>query len=218
MFDQIHTILDEVNEFESTDLKEIEAFRISYLGKKGKITSLFQSFRDVPVEHKKEFGQKLNMLKNTAAEKVNTLKQNANKGEKSQNNIDYSLTPQPTNLGSRHPISIIREQIIGIFSQIGFSVSEGPEIEDDWHNFTALNFPEEHPARDMQDTFFISEEVALRTHTSSVQVRVMEGQNLLSALFHPGEYIEMKLFQLELIAFFTRLKDFILMKVFHLLI
>ena len=103
MFDQIHTILDEVNEFESTDLKEIEAFRISYLGKKGKITSLFQSFRDVPVEHKKEFGQKLNMLKNTAAEKVNTLKQNANKGEKSQNNIDYSLTPQPTNLGSRHP-------------------------------------------------------------------------------------------------------------------
>ena len=186
MFDQIHTILDEVNEFESSDLKEIEAFRISYLGKKGKITNLFQSFRDVPVEHKKEFGQKLNLLKNTAADKVNLLKQNAKKGEKSKNNIDFSLTPQPTNLGSRHPISIIREQIIGIFSQIGFSVSEGPEIEDDWHNFTALNFPEEHPARDMQDTFFISEDIALRTHTSSVQVRVMESQTPPIRTISPG--------------------------------
>ena len=137
---------------------------------------MFQSFRDVPVEHKKEFGQKLNMLKNTAAEKVNTLKQNANKGKKSQNNIDYSLTPQPTNLGSRHPISIIREQIIGIFSQIGFSVSEGPEIEDDWHNFTALNLPEDHPARDMQDTFFIQRDpdLLLRTHCSTIQIRHLE--------------------------------------------
>ena len=103
---------------------------------------MFQSFRDVPVEHKKDFGQKLNLLKNTAAEKVNSLKQKMQKREKSKNNVDFSLTPQPTNLGSRHPIFIIREQIIGIFSQIGFSVSEGPEIEDDWHNFTALNFPE----------------------------------------------------------------------------
>ena len=193
MFDQIHTILDEVNEFESSDLKEIEAFRISYLGKKGKITNLFQSFRDVPVEHKKEFGQKLNLLKNTAADKVNSLKQNANKGKKSQNNIDFSLTPQPTNLGSRHPISIIREQIIGIFSQIGFSVSEGPEIEDDWHNFTALNFPEEHPARDMQDTFFISEDIALRTHTSSVQVRVMEGQTPPIRTISPGRVYRLSL-------------------------
>ena len=108
------------------------------------------------------------------------------RGKKSKNNIDFSLTPQPTNLGSRHPISIIREQIIGIFSQIGFSVSEGPEIEDDWHNFTALNFPEEHPARDMQDTFFISEDIALRTHTSSVQVRVMEGQTPPIRTISPG--------------------------------
>ncbi len=147
---------------------------------------MFQSFRDVPVEEKKEFGQKLNVLKNTATDKVNTLKQNANKGKKSKTNMDYSLTSQPTNLGSRHPISIIREQIISIFSQIGFSVSEGPEIEDDWHNFTALNFPEEHPARDMQDTFFISEDIALRTHTSSVQVRVMESQKPPIRTISPG--------------------------------
>ena len=186
MIDQIHTILDEVNQFESSNMKEIETFRISYLGKKGKITALFQLFRDVPVEEKKEFGQKLNVLKNTATDKVNTLKQNANKGKKSKTNMDYSLTPQPTNLGSRHPISIIREQIINIFSQIGFSVSEGPEIEDDWHNFTALNFPEEHPARDMQDTFFISEDIALRTHTSSVQVRVMESQKPPIRTISPG--------------------------------
>ena len=186
MIDQIHTILDEVNQFESSNMKEIETFRISYLGKKGKITALFQLFRDVPVEEKKEFGQKLNVLKNTATDKVNTLKQNANKGKKSKTNMDYSLTPQPTNLGSRHPISIIREQIINIFSQIGFSVSEGPEIEDDWHNFTALNFPEEHPARDMQDTFFISGDIALRTHTSSVQVRVMESQKPPIRTISPG--------------------------------
>ena len=186
MIDHIHTILEEVNQFESSDIKEIEAFRISYLGKKGKITALLQSFRDVPVKEKKEFGQKLNVLKNTATDKVNTLKQNANKGKKSKLNMDYSLTPQPTNLGSRHPISIIREQIISIFSQIGFSVSEGPEIEDDWHNFTALNFPEEHPARDMQDTFFISEDIALRTHTSSVQVRVMESKKPPIRTISPG--------------------------------
>ena len=186
MIDQIHTILDEVNQFESSNMKEIETFRISYLGKKGKITALFQLFRDVPVEEKKEFGQKLNVLKNTATDKVSTLKQNANKGKKSKTNMDYSLTPQPTNLGSRHPISIIREQIISIFYQIGFSVSEGPEIEDDWHNFTALNFPEEHPARDMQDTFFISGDIALRTHTSSVQVRVMESQKPPIRTISPG--------------------------------
>ncbi len=186
MFDQINTILNEINQFSSSDEREIEAFRISYLGKKGKITSLFQSFREVPVEHKKEFGQKLNVLKNTATEKVNALKQISKKSEKLKTNIDYSLTSQPTELGSRHPISIIREQIISIFSQIGFSVSEGPEIEDDWHNFTALNFPEEHPARDMQDTFFISEEMALRTHTSSVQVRVMESQKPPIRTISPG--------------------------------
>ena len=189
-------------------MKEIETFRISYLGKKGKITALFQSFRDVPVEEKKEFGQKLNVLKNTATDKVNTLKQNANKGKKSKTNMDYSLTPQPTNLGSRHPISIIREQIISIFSQIGFSVSEGPEIEDDWHNFTALNFPEEHPARDMQDTFFISEDIALRTHTSSVQVRVMESQKPPIRTISPGRVYRNEAIRLEHIVFFIRLKVF----------
>ena len=186
MFDQIDIIQQEVNQFSSKELSEIENFRIAYLGKKGKITLLFQSFREVPVEHKKEFGQKLNILKNSASEKVNILKAEAVKSANKKSVIDYSLTAQPTNLGTRHPISIIKEQIINIFSQIGFSVSEGPEIEDDWHNFTALNFPEEHPARDMQDTFFINKEMALRTHTSSVQVRVMENKKPPIRTISPG--------------------------------
>tara|TARA_B100001287_G_scaffold70393_1_gene58043 strand:+ start:50991 stop:52001 length:1011 start_codon:yes stop_codon:yes gene_type:complete len=173
MFDKIQNIKNELEAFNSKDVNEIEQLRIKLLGKKGKITALFQLFREVPVSDKKEFGKQLNLLKVAAQEKINLLKSNS-EVEVTKKYLDLTISSQPINIGSRHPITIIRDHIINIFSQIGFSVSEGPEIEDDWHNFSALNFPEEHPARDMQDTFFINEDIALRTHTSSVQVRVME--------------------------------------------
>ena len=173
MFDKIQNIKNELEAFNSKDVNEIEQLRIKLLGKKGKITALFQLFREVPVSDKKEFGKQLNLLKVAAQEKINLLKSNS-EVEVTKKSLDLTISSQPINIGSRHPITIIKDHIINIFSQIGFSVSEGPEIEDDWHNFSALNFPEEHPARDMQDTFFINEDIALRTHTSSVQVRVME--------------------------------------------
>jgi phenylalanyl-tRNA synthetase alpha chain len=186
MFDKISTIKDQIVNFNSSDSNEIEKFRISMLGKKGSITDLFTQFRNVPAEDKKEFGKQLNLLKKLASSKIEELKSNSGSNKSTQSTIDFSMTAQPTVLGSRHPISIVKEQIIEIFSQIGFTVSEGPEIEDDWHNFTALNFPEEHPARDMQDTFFINKEMALRTHTSSVQVRVMENEEPPIRTISPG--------------------------------
>jgi len=187
MLNKVQETLEEVNSFTANTIKEIETFRIKMLSKKGIVSLLFNEFRNVPNEEKKEFGQKLNFLKQAALEKIEDLKNNisSNKTTK-EHNIDLSLPSQPFELGSRHPISIIRTKIIDIFSKIGFTVSEGPEIEDDWHNFSALNFPENHPARDMQDTFFISEDLALRTHTSSVQVRVMENQTPPIRTISPG--------------------------------
>ena len=165
MFDKIQDIKNELDVFNSKDTNEIEQLRVKLLGKKGSITALFQLFREVPANDKKEFGKQLNILKNAALQKINNLKLNSS-DISLKKSIDLTTPAQPINIGSRHPITIIRDHIVNIFSQIGFSVSEGPEIEDDWHNFSALNFPEEHPARDMQDTFFISEDIALRTHTS----------------------------------------------------
>ena len=187
MLNKVQETLEEVNSFTANTIKEIEDFRIKMLSKKGIISLLFNEFRNVPNEEKKEFGQKLNFLKQTAYEKIEELKNNisSNKTTK-KHNIDFSIPSQPFELGSRHPISIIRTKIIDIFSKIGFTVSEGPEIEDDWHNFSALNFPKDHPARDMQDTFFITEDLALRTHTSSVQVRVMENQAPPIRTISPG--------------------------------
>ena len=185
MFDLIQNIQKEIEAFNSTNSEEVEQFRIDLLGKKGRITALFQQFREVPSDQKKEFGKQLNIIKNASQEKINLLKSNTSASH-TKKAIDLTIPSQPTNLGSRHPITIIRDRIINIFSQIGFSVSEGPEIEDDWHNFTALNFPEEHPARDMQDTFFINKDIALRTHTSSVQVRVMEGTEPPIRTISPG--------------------------------
>ncbi len=173
MFDQIENIKKELDAFTSDVNDEIERFRINLLGKKGKITNLFLLFRDVHPSDKKEFGKQLNNLKASAQEKITTLKSQCIKST-TKTTQDLTIPGQPLNIGSRHPITIIRDRIINIFSQIGFSVSKGPEIEDDWHNFSALNFPKEHPARDMQDTFFINKNMSLRTHTSSVQVRVME--------------------------------------------
>jgi phenylalanyl-tRNA synthetase alpha chain len=187
MFEEINNINIEVQNFQSKSLEEIDQFRISYLGKKGKITLLFNNFKLIPVEQKKEFGARLNILKSSALEKINLLKSSLKDHPKSKKtDTDYTIPGQPMNFGSRHPITLIRDRIINVFSHIGFSISEGPEVEDDWHNFTALNFPEEHPARDMQDTFFISDDIALRTHTSSVQVRVMENSKPPIRTISPG--------------------------------
>ena len=187
MIEEIKIITKEVHAFNSKSSKEIENFRIAYLGKKGRITQLFTHFKLVPSSEKKEFGRQLNILKSLTSEKIVKLKEELKEQLKStKSKTDYTIPGQPFDVGSRHPISIIRDQIIEIFSNIGFNISEGPEIEDDWHNFTALNFPEEHPARDMQDTFFINKDIALRTHTSSVQVRVMENNQPPIRTISPG--------------------------------
>ncbi len=189
MIDKIKKHINEVEAFTSTKKEEIETFRIKYLGKKGLLNDFFAEFKNVPKEQKKEFGQVVNTLKNAAQEKVNVLKAAVDSSEGSKGNYgDLSRPGEPIALGARHPISIVRNKIIEIFSRIGFNVSEGPEIEDDWHNFTALNLPEYHPARDMQDTFFIqtNPDVLLRTHTSSVQVRYMENNKPPIRTISPG--------------------------------
>ncbi len=189
MIDTIKQHLAEVEAFTSTSKDEIEAFRIKYLGKKGLLNEFFAEFKNVPNDQKKEFGQVINQFKNTANEKVNSLKEAIEKqGDAQGKHGDLTRSGEPMELGSRHPISIVKNQIIDIFSRIGFNVSEGPEIEDDWHNFTALNLPEYHPARDMQDTFFIQTDpdILLRTHTSSVQVRYMEANKPPIRTISPG--------------------------------
>ncbi len=189
MLEKINESILEVNNFNSNNSEEIENFRIKYLGKKGILTALFADFRNVPNEQKKEFGQAVNTLRDLVNEKITTLKEQSESTEISQNIYgDLSRPGESIPLGSRHPISITKNRIIEIFSRIGFNVSEGPEIEDDWHNFTALNLPEYHPARDMQDTFFIqtNPDVLLRTHTSSVQVRYMENNKPPIRTISPG--------------------------------
>ena len=179
----------EVEKFSASDKETVEAFRIKYLGKKGLLNDFFAEFKNVPNDRKKEFGQTINQLKTLAAEKVNTLKEALeNKGGEESIYGDLTRPGEPIPLGARHPISIVKNQIIEIFSRIGFNVSEGPEIEDDWHNFTALNLPEHHPARDMQDTFFVQTDpdILLRTHTSTVQVRYMENNAPPIRTISPG--------------------------------
>ncbi len=189
MIDKIKELIEEAEAFSAQSLEEIEAFRIKYLGKKGLLNEYFAEFKNVANEQKKEFGQAINKLKTTAQEKVNALKEELESQEDAQGGFgDLTRPGEPIKIGSRHPISIVKNQIIDIFSRIGFNVSEGPEIEDDWHNFTALNLPEYHPARDMQDTFFIqtNPDILLRTHTSSVQVRYMENNKPPIRTISPG--------------------------------
>lgn len=189
MIETIKEHLSEVEKFSSTSKEEIETFRIKYLGKKGLLNTFFAEFKNVPNGEKKEFGQVINQLKTAATEKVNSLKEALeNQVEPEGKFGDLTRPGEPIEIGARHPISIVKNQIIDIFSRIGFNVSEGPEIEDDWHNFTALNLPEYHPARDMQDTFFIQTDpdILLRTHTSSVQVRYMESHKPPIRTISPG--------------------------------
>ena len=176
MEDKIKKDIQEIQDFKSDSIAEIEEFRIKFLGKKGLLNSYFVEFKSLDSIEKKNAGRLLNELKNLAQDKVEALKESSSKSSENKKINDISRPGDPINIGSRHPISVVKNRIIDIFSNIGFTISEGPEIEDDWHNFSALNLPEHHPARDMQDTFFIEKntDFLLRTHTSSVQVRYMD--------------------------------------------
>lgn len=176
ILERIEVLLKEINDLNTSDLKEIEALRIKYLSKKGEISQLMADFRNVPAEEKREVGIKINALKEAAMEKINSLRQKAETNDNLSDDIDLTRTAAPIKLGTRHPLTIVKNEIINIFGRLGFTLAEGPEVEDDWHVFSSMNFPADHPARDMQDTFFIEQhpDIILRTHTSSVQSRVME--------------------------------------------
>jgi phenylalanyl-tRNA synthetase alpha chain len=188
MLNTIDKILEDARQFKAESKEEIEQFRIRFLGKKGTLSELFQHFKDVPSEEKREVGQKINQLKQFISEKIESMLSDISDESDQQESRDLTLPGPPLSAGARHPISIVRNEIISIFGRLGYTISEGPEIEDDWHVFSSLNFPPEHPARDMQDTFFIEKnpDILLRTHTSSVQVRVMEKESLPIRTISPG--------------------------------
>ena len=193
--DSIQNLLGQVREMNAANAEELEALRIKYLSKKGEITTLFNEFRMVPAEQKRELGQLLNQLRQETEGRINELREKlAESQEANAEKLDLTRTPDPIALGTRHPLSLVREEIIDIFSRIGFTVAEGPEVEDDKHVYGMLNFAPEHPARDMQDTFFIEKEIGvqkitdvlLRSHTSSVQTRVMTSQKPPIRVLCPG--------------------------------
>ena len=191
MIDKINDLLQKVEEFKPKAASEIEQFRVKLLGRKGELNEILEEFKGVAPELKRELGQKINALKTKATEKINTLKaefENRMEDAPAEGALDMSRPGTADENGSRHPISLVRNQIVEIFTRLGYVVAEGPEIEDDWHVFSALNFPPEHPARDMQDTFFIEKnpDILLRTHTSSIQVRTMETQKPPIRVICPG--------------------------------
>ena len=188
MLEKINTLKEQIAALTATNAEAIEALRIKYLSKKGEVSALFNDFRTVPSEQKREIGQKLNELKTLATERINALRDALASTDTVEADIDLTRTSSPIEVGTRHPLSLVRQEIIDIFSRLGFTVAEGPEVEDDWHVFGALNFAEDHPARDMQDTFFIQRnpDVVLRTHTSSVQSRVMEHAQPPIRIICPG--------------------------------
>ena len=188
MIDKIKGLLNETEAFTVKTAEELENFRLKYLSKKGSISLLFNDFKTVPNEQKKLVGQEINKLKQFAQQKFDAFKESLEDTDTQTQGADYTRPGEPLELGSRHPISIVRNEIIEIFGRLGFTVAEGPEIEDDFHNFTALNFPPEHPARDMQDTFFIEKDpdILLRTHTSGSQVRFMENNEPPIRSIFPG--------------------------------
>ena len=188
MTEKIQALKEQIEAMTAANAAELEALRIKYLSKKGEITALFSDFRNVPNEQKREIGQKLNELKTLATDKINALKQAFEDSAMENVDIDLTRTAAPQEIGTRHPISLVRKEIIDIFSRLGFTIAEGPEVEDDWHVFSSLSFADDHPARDMQATFFIqrSPDVLLRTHTSSVQSRVMEHAQPPIRIICPG--------------------------------
>ena len=188
MLEKIKQMLAEVDSLQAKTADEVEALRIKYLSKKGEITALMNDFRLVPAEQKKQVGIAINELKNRALERIHGLKQACATQDTEQDDLDLSRTAYPIDLGTRHPLTLVKNEIIDIFARLGFSLAEGPEVEDDWHVFSSMNFPADHPARDMQDTFFVEShpDIILRTHTSSVQARVMERQQPPIRVICPG--------------------------------
>ncbi len=193
LLEKIEALKAQINELKAENSEAIEALRIKYLSKKGEVTALFNEFRNVPNDQKREFGQRLNELKTLATEKINSLKENFKAQEAEANKIDITRPAFPAEIGTRHPISTVRKEIIDIFSRLGFTLADGPEVEDDLHVFTSLNFAADHPARDMQDTFFINNDpndvtrnIVLRSHTSSVQSRVMKTTQPPIRIICPG--------------------------------
>lgn len=189
MADKFNEIAEEIKQSSASSADELEQYRLRFIGRKNVIGDLFAQMKDVPNDQKKAFGQSVNELKNLAQEKFQSLIDGLSSGsEESEDHPDLTLPSVESEFGSIHPLTATRQRFIQIFERIGFNVSSGPEIEDDWHNFTALNFPENHPAREMQDTFFIEKnpDIALRTHTSSVQIRVMENEKPPIRTLSPG--------------------------------
>lgn len=188
LIDNIPALLEEVKQLEASSAEELEFLRIKYLSKKGLIPQLMGEFREVAAERKRELGVAINSLKSAAQDRINDLRESLAESQSDEVKLDLTRTAYPSLLGSRHPISIVRDEIIDIFSRLGFCLADGPEIEDDWHVFSSMNFAEDHPARDMQDTFFIEAhpDIILRTHTSSVQSRVMEKQQPPIRVICPG--------------------------------
>ena len=188
MIENIEALLSEIEQMTASNPEELEVLRIKYLSKKGAIPALMDDFRNVPSDQKREIGVKINELKQKTTEKIHLLKEQFENKDSGLMDIDLTRTAYPVPLGTRHPISIVKEEINDIFKRLGFSISEGPEVEDDWHVFSSLNFADDHPARDMQDTFFIQNDpqIVLRTHTSSVQTRVMENTEPPIRIICPG--------------------------------
>uniref|UniRef100_UPI0015A9E15E phenylalanine--tRNA ligase subunit alpha n=1 Tax=Alloprevotella sp. TaxID=1872471 RepID=UPI0015A9E15E len=188
MTDKIQSLLSEVSNLQAADAKALEELRIKYLSKKGVVNELMGEFRTVAPDQKREIGMKLNELKTALQNKLNELREGLATKEDDHSDLDLTRTPYPIALGTRHPLSIVKNEIIDIFSRLGFSIADGPEVEDDWHVFSSLNFAEDHPARDMQDTFFVEQhpDIVLRTHTSSVQSRVMENSKPPIRVLCPG--------------------------------
>ncbi len=188
MLDKINALKAEIESLQATTADEVEALRLKYLSKKGAVNVLMADFRNVPVDQKKAIGMAINELKTLATDKINALKEATELCEDGTDELDLTRTAAPVRLGTRHPLSLVRDEIVAIFRRLGFAVAQGPEIEDDWHVFSSLNFAADHPARDMQDTFFIQRnpDVLLRTHTSSVQSRVMEHSKPPIRVLCPG--------------------------------
>ena len=190
MIEKIQTLLASVPTLEANDAKSLEALRIQYMGKKGLLNDLMAEFRSIPAEQKREIGQQLNILKTAVQERLQQLREQiaANGENEAAEAIDLTRTAYPLPLGTRHPLSIVKNEIVDIFSRLGFALADGPEVDDDWHVFSAMNFAEDHPARDMQDTFFVEQhpDIVLRTHTSSVQSRVMENTQPPIRVICPG--------------------------------
>ena len=208
MLAKIQQLLSEVDALTADNAEALEALRIKYLSKKGAINELMADFRNVPAEQKKEVGMKLNELKQRAQERIAALKESFENNDHSCAELDLTRTAYPMPLGTRHPLSIVKNEIIDIFARLGFSMAEGPEVEDDWHVFSSMNFPEDHPARDMQDTFFIEShpDILLRTHTSSVQSRVMEVSQPPIRIICPGRVYRNEAISYRAHAFFHQVE------------